>query len=172
MSLHALRHAVLLGTCLALVGGCATGRFVAETARAVQERSSGSADPTRLGHTTLAPSPDRPVNVLAVEEGIASWYGAGAHGNLTASGEVFDMRGMTAAHNGFPLASTVRVTNLSNGRQVLLRVNDRGAMAHGRIIDVSVRAAEMLGFKSAGLAEVRVELLSEQTGQAVLTGQR
>lgn len=163
---------MLLCAAMALVGGCSTGRFVAETARAMQERSAGSADPTRLGHDTLEPSTDQPTAVLAVEEGVASWYGSGAHGNRTASGEIFDMRAMTAAHNGFPLASTVRVTNLSNGRQVLLRVNDRGIMSAGRIIDVSERAAEMLGFKSAGLADVRVELLSDQGGQWAQAGQQ
>jgi rare lipoprotein A len=76
---------------------------------------------------------------------------------------------MTAAHLTFPLASTVRVTNLENGRQVMLRINDRGEFgAYGRIIDVSERAAELLGFKSAGIADVRVELIAQQ-GQAAAT---
>jgi rare lipoprotein A len=156
--------ATLLALVAVAAGGCSTGRFVAETARAMQERSAGSADPTRLGHETLDPAGGG-LKVMAVEEGVASWYGAGAHGNRTASGEIFDRRGMTAAHNSFPLASTVRVTNLDNGRQVMLRVNDRGIMSEGRIIDVSERAAELLGFKSAGITEVRVELM-EATGQA------
>ena len=161
----ALRQsAALLAAAAVAAGGCSTGRFVAETARAMQERSAGSADPTRLGHETLDPAGGG-LKVVAVEEGEASWYGAGAHGNHTASGEIFDRRGMTAAHNSFPLASTVRVTNLDNGRQVMLRVNDRGILNEGRIIDVSERAAELLGFKSAGITEVRVELM-EATGQA------
>lgn len=160
------RPAALLVVVAIATGGCSTGRLVAETAKAMHERAAGSADPTRLGHEASPPAPDQPLTVMAVEEGIASWYGAGAHGNRTASGEIFDRNGLTAAHNGFPLASTVRVTNLDNGRQVLLRITDRGAMSGGRIIDVSERAAELLGFKRAGLADVRVELVAAPAGQA------
>ncbi|MGF1626812.1 MAG: septal ring lytic transglycosylase RlpA family protein [Alphaproteobacteria bacterium] len=154
------------------VAGCTTPRFLAETARAVQERSTGSADPSRL-HAGGAFEPGGPLQVVAVQQGEAAWYGAGAHGRRTASGEVFDRRGMTAAHLTFPLASTVRVTNLDNGRQVMLRINDRGEFGrYGRIIDVSERAAELLGFKSAGIAEVRVELVEAVAGQAAAAGSR
>jgi len=162
------RIALLLMVGATVTGGCSTPRFIAETARAVQERSVGSADPTRRGAGAL--DTGGPLQVAAVEEGEAAWYGAGAHGRRTASGEIFDRRGMTAAHLTFPLASTVRVTNLDNGRQVMLRINDRGAFgAYGRIIDVSERAAELLGFKSAGIADVRVELIATQQGQAAAT---
>lgn len=88
--------------------------------------------------------------------GRASWYGAAFHGRRTANGEVFDMHGLSAAHPTLPLPSYVRVTNLQNDRSVVVRVNDRGPFGHGRIIDVSRRTAELLGFKQDGTANVRV----------------
>ena len=91
--------------------------------------------------------------------GVASWYGPAFHGRPTANGERFDMNGVTAAHPTLPLPSRVRVTNLENGRQLELRVNDRGPFVNGRIIDLSRRAAQLLGFKSQGLAKVRVQYL-------------
>ena len=91
--------------------------------------------------------------------GIASWYGHPFHGRPTANGERYDMNEVTAAHPTLPLPSRVRVTNLENGRQVVMRVNDRGPFIDGRLIDVSRRAAQLLGFYRKGLAEVRVEYL-------------
>ena len=91
--------------------------------------------------------------------GVASWYGHPFHGRPTANGEHFDMNEVTAAHPTLPLPSRVRVTNLENGRQLVLRVNDRGPFIDGRLIDVSRRAAQLLGFYREGLAEVRVEYL-------------
>jgi rare lipoprotein A len=88
---------------------------------------------------------------------LASWYGDAFHGRLTANGEVYDVRGLTAAHPTMPLPSYARVTNLRNNRSVVVRVNDRGPFARGRIIDVSETAAEMLGFRRAGTAKVKVE---------------
>jgi peptidoglycan lytic transglycosylase len=90
-------------------------------------------------------------------DGIASWYGADFHGRSTANGEVFNTDGITAAHPTLPLPSYVRVTNLSNGRSLIVRVNDRGPYAHNRIIDVSKKAAYLLGFTMSGTAWVRVE---------------
>lgn len=92
--------------------------------------------------------------------GIASWYGDKFHGRLTANGEVYDMNRLTAAHPTLPLPSLVRVTNLANGKKVILRVNDRGPYAHDRIIDLSRRAAEILGTKQGGIQKVRVEYVS------------
>jgi rare lipoprotein A len=89
--------------------------------------------------------------------GQASWYGSAFHGRRTANGEVFDMHALTAAHPTLPLPSYVRVTNLDNDHSVVVRVNDRGPFGHGRIIDVSRRTAEMLGFKRDGTAAVRVQ---------------
>ena len=92
------------------------------------------------------------------ETGIASWYGSAFHGKVTANGERYDMNTMTAAHKTLPMPSIVEVTNLENGRVLRLRVNDRGPFVQGRIIDVSRRAAEMLGFRNKGTARVRVRL--------------
>ena len=103
------------------------------------------------------------------EVGEASWYGRQFHGRRTANGEIYDMNAMTAAHRTLPLPSMVLVTNLNNGRSVKLRVNDRGPFAHDRIIDVSRRAAQMLGFKNQGITRVRVEIIAEESRQ--LAGQ-
>ena len=91
--------------------------------------------------------------------GIASWYGPKFHGRPTANGERFDMNGVSAAHPTLPLPSRVRVTNLENGRQLVVRVNDRGPFVDGRLIDLSRRGAQLLGFYRKGLARVRVEYL-------------
>lgn len=90
-------------------------------------------------------------------EGIASWYGADFHGRLTANGEVYDLQGISAAHPTMPLPSYARVTNLANGRSLVVRVNDRGPYHGNRVVDVSVQAAHLLGFHRNGTARVRVE---------------
>ena len=100
------------------------------------------------------------------ETGIASWYGEDFHGKYTANGEIFDLNAMTAAHRTLPMPSIVQVTNLDNGRTVVLRVNDRGPFARGRIIDVSRRAAQLLGFENQGTAKVRVRIMVPETIQA------
>lgn len=99
------------------------------------------------------------------ETGIASWYGPGFQGKKTASGERFDTAELTAAHRTLQMPSLVRVTNLENGRSVIVRVNDRGPFARGRVIDVSQRAAELLGFKNQGTAKVRLDLLPQESMQ-------
>ena len=91
------------------------------------------------------------------ETGIASWYGTKFHGKQTANGEVYDLYGMTAAHKTLPLPSYVKVTNQTNNRSVVLRVNDRGPFVEDRIIDLSYAAAKKLGFADAGITEVLVE---------------
>jgi rare lipoprotein A len=93
-------------------------------------------------------------------DGIASWYGDAFHGRLTSNGEIFDMRSITAAHPTLPLPSYVRVTNLTNGKSLIVRVNDRGPFHANRVIDLSSRAAEMLDFRHKGTARVRVEYVS------------
>lgn len=95
----------------------------------------------------------------AYEVGTASWYGQQFQGRQTASGEPFDMLDLTAAHPSLPLGSFVRVTNLRNGKAVVVRVNDRGPVVDGRIIDVSYNAARALGFKERGLQRVRLDLI-------------
>lgn len=111
------------------------------------------------------------------ETGISSFYGGERsgtdfHGKVTANGELYDMNSLTAAHRTLPMPSLVRVTNLDNGRSLVLRVNDRGPFARGRIIDVSRRAAQLLGFEGQGTARVRVEIMAEDSLRlkAELTG--
>ena len=99
-------------------------------------------------------------------EGMASWYGQDFHGRLTANGEVFDMAALTAAHPTLPIPSYARVTNVRNGKSLIVRVNDRGPYHGNRLIDVSNKAAELLEFKHNGVARVRVEYV----GRAPLEG--
>jgi len=99
-------------------------------------------------------------------EGVASWYGRDFHGRLTANGEVYDMHGISAAHTTLPLPSYVRVTNLENGRSIVVRVNDRGPYTRSRVIDLSIGTAKALDFYSRGLARVRVEYV----GRAPIEG--
>ncbi len=97
--------------------------------------------------------------------GIASWYGEDFHGKRTANGELYNMDAITAAHKTLPMPSIVQVTNLANGRTLILRVNDRGPFVSNRIIDVSRRSAQLLGFKDKGVAKVRVRILAEESMQ-------
>ena len=92
--------------------------------------------------------------------GKASWYGPHFQGKETASGETFDMNDLTAAHRTLPMGSLVRVTNLKNGKQVTVRINDRGPVYHSRIIDLSAKAAKLLGLKGAGIQTVRLEVVA------------
>ena len=109
---------------------------------------TGCAVPVQLG--------DRPV---ATERGDASYYAQDFHGRKTASGETFDMNDMTAAHRSLAMGTRVRVTNLDNGRAVVVRINDRGPFARGRVIDVSYAAASKLDMIAAGVAPVKLEVL-------------
>jgi rare lipoprotein A len=97
------------------------------------------------------------------ETGIASWYGPGFHGKQTANGERYDQMALTAAHRTLPMPSLVRVTNLDNGRSLVVRINDRGPFKNGRIIDLSYRAAQLLDFVADGTAKVRVEILDSES---------
>jgi rare lipoprotein A len=114
-----------------------------------------------------APSPDRAPPETPregdatgpVERGTASWYGRPHHGRRTASGETYNMNALTAAHRRLPFGTRVRVTNLTNGRSVVVRVNDRGPYGRGRIIDVSREAARRIGLITLGRARVELEIL-------------
>jgi rare lipoprotein A len=97
------------------------------------------------------------------DTGIGSWYGDEFAGKLTANGEIFDPELVTAAHKTLPMPSVVRVTNLDNGKSLVVRINDRGPFVAGRIIDLSREAARRIGYKDNGLARVRVQLLAEQS---------
>jgi len=105
-----------------------------------------------------------------VQTGTASWYGPGFHGNRTSSGEIYDQNELTAAHQTLPLGTRVAVTNLDNGRQVEVRINDRGPFAKGRVIDLSYAAARMLGMVGPGTAPVRIEVLGGQIVRVAATG--
>jgi rare lipoprotein A len=118
----------------------------------VQNRS-GPVRPQPKAATKSAKKP-KPYQV-----GTASWYGSYFQGKDTASGEAYNMYDFTAAHPTLPLGTYVRVTNLRNGRAVVVRVNDRGPVVDGRIIDMSYGAAQALGMKSRGLQQVRLDLV-------------
>ncbi len=97
------------------------------------------------------------------ETGVASWYGAAFHGGTTANGEIFNKNELTAAHKTLPLPTLARVTNLDNGRSIVVRINDRGPFSGARIIDLSQRAAQLLGFEQQGTAKVRVQVLADES---------
>ena len=97
--------------------------------------------------------------VTSRRKGMASWYGPGFHGRLTANGERYNQNGLTAAHKTLPFGTQVRVTNLRNGRSVIVRINDRGPFVGGRVIDLSKGAASVIGLVSSGVAPVQLEIL-------------
>lgn len=97
------------------------------------------------------------------QTGTASWYGPNFHGKKTANGEIFDKYELTAAHKTLQMPSIVRVTNLENGRSIVVRINDRGPFKKGRIIDLSERGAELLDFKHKGVAKVKIQVLNQES---------
>jgi rare lipoprotein A len=132
-----------------LVIGCAVAGLIALSAK-TEARSSASAGSLRA---SVVPK-EKP------ETGVASWYGQESQGNTTASGETFNLNGFTAAHLTLPFGTTVRVTNLMNNKNILLRVNDRGPHIGRRLIDVSWAAAKRLGFVHSGTTPVRLEVVT------------
>jgi len=116
-------------------------------------------NPYKIGGKTYVPKEQPDYD----EVGVASWYGPDFHKKQTANGGTFDQTTLTAAHRTLPLPCMVRVTNLRNNKTLIVMVNDRGPFAKDRILDVSERAAEILGFKNAGSTKVRVEYLPGQT---------
>jgi len=117
--------------------------------------------PTLAGSSGMSSRNGHPYQV-----GTASWYGDYFQGKTTASGEPYDMNDLTAAHPSLPLGTRIRVTNLRNGRAVILRVNDRGPVVDGRIIDVSYGAAQILGMSGTGVQRVRLDLAPERRTKA------
>src|SRR4029077_7689414 len=109
------------------------------------------------------------VNYDYDETGVGSWYGPGFVGHSTASGETYDENALTAAHKTLPLPTMVRVTNLENGRQIQIRINDRGPFVNDRIIDLSRRAAQLLGVEQQGTAKVRVQVMAEESRALALS---
>jgi rare lipoprotein A len=163
------------------LGGCAETTLAVHAAKQIgrteQPGPQGTykiGDPYQINGTWYYPAEDYGY----AESGIASFYGGETrgtnfHGRYTANGELYDMNALTAAHQTLPLPSLVRVTNLENGRAIVLRVNDRGPFARGRIVDVSRRAAQLLGFEGQGTARVRVEVLADESRalKAAMLGQ-
>ncbi len=119
-------------------------------------------DPYRIGGVVYVPRVDYHYDRV----GVASWYGKPFHGRRTANGERYDQNALTAAHQTLPLPSVIRVTNLENGRSLILRVNDRGPFVRGRILDVSRKAAKLLRFREKGTTRVRVQVLERESRQA------
>ncbi len=173
------KHKIILSLALSIavlsLNACTTGRIKVGNQYSQASAISGTQGTYKVG---------KPYKIMGKwyypkedysysEVGTASWYGEDFHAKYTANGEIYDMNTLTAAHRTLPLPSIVRVTNLENGRSLVLRVNDRGPFAKNRIIDVSKRSATLLGFKNQGVAKVRVELLPEESKalkQALLTG--
>jgi rare lipoprotein A len=128
--------------------------------------SEASSAPSRSAQIT--PEIRTQAKGQAYQVGTASWYGQDFVGKPTASGENYDMFDMTAAHPTLPLGSYVRVTNLRNGRAVVVKVNDRGPIVPGRIIDLSYGAAQVLKFENSGLQKVRLDLVKSRTRHGLL----
>jgi rare lipoprotein A len=177
--IRAARGAVAVAACLFLANCASSGKFASRVDPRYGVSSSprvvAMGDPVPKGGGTYRVGkpytvggrvyvPEEDVNYR--EEGLASWYGDDFHGRLTANGEVFDMASLTAAHPTLPMPCYARVTNLSNGKSLIVRVNDRGPYHGNRLMDVSRRAAELLEFKGNGVARVRVEYV----GRAPLEG--
>lgn len=162
-----------------MVAGCAETQLVVHTAKQLQGRDGTTTGAAQLGYYkigtpyTINGVTYTPIeNYEYVETGVASWYGPEFNGKRTANGEVFDMNSISAAHRTLPLPSMVRVTNLENGRALDLRINDRGPFANNRIIDVSRRGAQLLGFFGKGTAMVKVEILPYESRQVAALAMR
>lgn len=162
-----LRLISLFALLAIFVSGCAETQFLIHTAKRVartEPAESGAGyykigNPYQIDGIWYHPAEDYEYD----ETGIASWYGAAFHGKQTANGEIYDMNALTAAHRTLPMPSFVRVTNLENGRSLVLKVNDRGPFAKGRIIDISRRGSQLLGFQKQGTSRVRVQILADQS---------
>ena len=166
-----LRSTVLAIGALFAMSACAETEFLVHTAKQLRggdaQQSEGRykvGAPYQIKGTWYYPAEDFEYS----ETGIASWYGPNFHGKKTANGEDYNQNDLTAAHRTLPMPSAVRVTNLENGRSLVLRINDRGPFARGRIIDVSRRGAQLLGFEKNGVAKVRVTVLPDESRQLKL----
>ena len=147
-----------------LLNACAEAELASHVAKTIPGQSQSQGN-FKVGNPyKVAGKWYRPAESYTFEEsGIASWYGPNFHGKPTANGEVFDQNELTAAHRTLQLPSLIRVTNLENGRSLVLRVNDRGPFSRGRVLDVSKRGAELLGFKNQGTARVKIQVLSQES---------
>ncbi len=155
---------VLMG--ILLLSGCAETQLATHWAKEInwpgQQVSRGTykiGSPYKVGSVWYYPHQD----FHLVETGIASWYGPNFNEYRTANGEIFNQNLLTAAHRTLQLPCLARVTNLENGRSIVVRINDRGPFDHGRILDVSKRAAELLGFIRQGTARIRLQVLTKES---------
>jgi rare lipoprotein A len=152
-----------------LLGGCAETTYVVEQSKAVAGHSTPRTpykvgNPYQVNGVWYYPAVDYNYD----QTGIASWYGPGFVGHSTADGEEYDQDALTAAHKTLPMPTLVRVTNLENGRQIQIRINDRGPFVNDRIIDLSRRGAQLLGMENQGTAKVRVQIMAEESRQLAL----
>ena len=159
--------------CLFMLFGCSETTFLINSAKRIgswgDEPIYKVGNPYKINGKWYYPAVDYQYD----EVGIASWYGPGFHGKTTANGEVFDQNKISAAHRTLPMPSVVKVTNLENGLVLeKVRINDRGPFARNRIIDLSKKAAEELGFIKNGVAKVRVEILEDESRKYVSTDQK
>lgn len=161
-----IKSKIMLGLALLSLAGCASKEVDLDASpysQAAAIKNMGGTykigNPYEIMGQTYYPHEDYKYS----EVGIASWYGEDFHAKKTANGEDYDMNTLTAAHRTLPLPSIVKVTNLENGRSLILRVNDRGPYAKNRIIDISKRGAQLLGFQSQGTAKVRVEIMPKES---------
>jgi len=149
-----LAESLAIAVSVASLGaGAASGRGSSEAAKVTISPVTATS-----GHESHKNRNSTPYQV-----GTASWYGEYFQGKQTASGEPYDMRDFTAAHPSLPLGTFVKVTNLRNGRVAVVRINDRGPVVDGRIIDVSYNTARALGFKERGLQRVRLDVYQPTT---------
>lgn len=161
---------IALGASVLLLAACAETELALHAAKIFGGEEAGEGGEFKLG----SPYPIDGVWYFPQydpsydETGVASWYGEPFHGERTANGAIYDMNALSAAHKTLPMPSRVRVTNLENGRAIVLTVNDRGPFVHGRIIDLSRRAAQLLGFEAQGTAKVRVQMLPSKEQPEVL----
>lgn len=167
MNFRKWRGGVIAAAAVVFLAGCAQTQFLLHSAKRINQATNDTGgegyykigNPYQIDGIWYYPAEDYEYD----ETGIASWYGAKFHGRTTANGEIYDMNALTAAHRTLPMPSYVRVTNLENGRSLVLNVNDRGPFAKGRIIDVSRRGAQLLGFQQQGTARVRVQILADRS---------
>jgi len=158
-SLSQLPLRLLLGLCLLTLAACAPAYRTQVIETPANRELAGHEKPYLVNGQRYDPLRS---HEGFVQEGVASWYGKDFHGKKTSNGEIYDMYAMTAAHKTLPLGVHVRVTNRQTGRQVVVRVNDRGPFVAGRIIDLSFAAADKLGVVGPGTAPVKIEALGFQ----------
>ena len=159
--LFLVMFAVVVSACAEVELGAHVAKRITSTTEDIPSPRYKVGDPYNIQGIWYYPAEDFEYE----ETGIASWYGLQFHGKKTANGGTYDMNALTAAHRTLPMPSFVRVTNLENGRSLILKVNDRGPFAkpRHRIIDISRRGAQLLGFQKAGTARVRVQIMADKS---------